>query len=80
MAYDPQPALRLVRLPEDDQHSLSVNEQLDQIFAAQCASVYLLGQILAAVRGQNAPLPGEEVDQLIAEFVDNRNKWQNINQ
>lgn len=80
MAYDPQPSVRQVKLPEGTQPAVAINEQLDQLFAAQCATVYLLGQILAAMRGQAAPLPGEEVDPLIAEFIDTRNKWQNINQ
>lgn len=67
-----------VRFPPSSNASASISEQLGQLFAASMATVHLLSQMLAVLRGQNAPLPGEEADQLIGEFIDQRNKWTNV--
>lgn len=71
---NPQP----VKQPETDQHALSVNEQLDQIFAAQAATVHLLAQAVALLRGMAAPLPDEEADQLIGTYLNPGNGFTNI--
>lgn len=67
-----------VRQPTSTKAVVSLDEQLDQLVAAQVATVHLLSQLLAVCRGVQAPLLGDEADQLIGEFMDNRNPSINI--
>lgn len=67
-----------VLLPKSSKADLSMTEQMDQLFAAQCAMVHLLGQIVALMRGRPDPMPGDEADVLIGEYLDSRTRLTNI--
>lgn len=67
-----------VLLPKSSKADLSMTEQTDQLFAAQCATVHLLTQVVALLRGRSDPPRGEEADALIGEYLDSRTRLTNI--
>lgn len=67
-----------VCLPNSSKADMAMAEQLDQLFAASCAQVHLLTELVALMRGRPDPLPGEEGDTLIGEYLDSRNRFTSI--
>jgi hypothetical protein len=77
---DPQGA-QIVSFAATNAEDFTVPELLQQMVAAQYATVDLLSQLVAAMYGRNSPLPSEEADTLIAENINRLyNKLNNFNQ
>lgn len=71
----------IMRFAATNSEDFTVPELLQQMIAAEFATVDLLTQLLAAMYGRNSPLPSEEADTLIAENMNRLfNKLNNFNQ
>lgn len=64
-----------VAQPRSTVSEMSLSEQMASLVAAQYATVTLLSQLVALERGRTDPLPGEEGEALIGEYLDGRNRF-----